>query len=853
MEGLTLRHVGRRAPALRDLSLRWAPGERLLLLGPSGSGKSTLTLCLNGVIPHSLEAHWEAGRVLLDGQDTRRADPGHLAGRVGVLFQDPETQLVMLEVDDEIAFGLECLGVPPEEMRRRVAAARRRSGSSGGRTPSRLDALSGGAKQRVTLAAVLAMGPQALVADEPTANLDPAGARLALRLLGAAAQGRSLLLVEHRLDDLGGLIDRVAVLDGQGHLALDRSAGTRLRRRRGPPGRPRRLDAPVRHPGPAPGRPQTPCPSLRRRRRPPRGPLAGAGAPGRRQPLRPRGGPQVTPAGAPVLTLDGVSYRYPGATPSRTPEGSGRGRLSLEVRGGDFLALVGPNGAGKSTLGLLLAGVLRPTAGRVLLDGRDLAAHDERAVRRRLAYVFQYPEHQFAGRTVREDVLVGLRRLGVEPDEAGRRAAEALERFGLAALAEASPYLLSHGQKRRLSVATALVLRPEVLILDEPTFGQDKRHAEETLDLLSALHREGRTVVVITHDMTLVAERAQRVVALAAGRVVFDGGPRDLFRRRGRPAPLRPAPPTGRGGLRPRPAPAPRPPPADLPPGRGGGAARVHRGAPLIPSKPYLWRRNPTVKFTTVLLLSLCLVLVIDPLTPCLFLALTLLAGVALGRIAPGAYARALAPLLLVGLGFVLTNALFAAPPAGGRTARRRGAAPLAWGPLRLTLPGLLFGLAIGLRGLAIGALSVTFVLTTDPTDLVVSLIQHGRLPFRIGYALLAGYRFLPFFAQEVEQVRLAQRVRGLVQSASPRARLGASLGAVLPLGSSALRRAARVAVAMDSRGFAATRRRTYFRDVPLDWRDGLFLVGSGAVAAGLLALGAAGGWLRLWDGRFSA
>jgi energy-coupling factor transporter ATP-binding protein EcfA2 len=226
VEGLTLRHVGRRAPALRDLSLRWAPGERLLLLGPSGSGKSTLTLCLNGVIPHSLEAHWEAGRVLLDGEDTRRADPGDLAGRVGVLFQDPETQLVMLEVDDEIAFGLECLGVPPEEMRRRVAAARAAVGLAGERTPARLEALSGGAKQRVTLAAVLAMGPRALVADEPTANLDPAGARLALRLLRAAARGRSLLLVEHRLDELGGLIDRVAVLDGQGHLALE-----------GPPGR----------------------------------------------------------------------------------------------------------------------------------------------------------------------------------------------------------------------------------------------------------------------------------------------------------------------------------------------------------------------------------------------------------------------------------------------------------------------------------------------------------------------------------------------------------------------------------------------------------------------------------------
>jgi energy-coupling factor transport system ATP-binding protein len=236
VEGLTLRHVGRRAPAIRDLSLRWEDGERLLLLGPSGSGKSTLALCLNGVVPHSLEAHWEAGRVLVDGQDTRRADPARLAQRVGVLFQDPEAQLVMLEVDDEIAFGLENLGQPRPEMRRLVKAARAMVGLDPQRTPRRLDALSGGTKQRVALAAVLVTGGAALVADEPTANLDPAGARMALTLLRRAAGhadgdrngsrhdgGRSLLLIEHRLDDLAGLIDRVVVLDGEGHLALDGS------------------------------------------------------------------------------------------------------------------------------------------------------------------------------------------------------------------------------------------------------------------------------------------------------------------------------------------------------------------------------------------------------------------------------------------------------------------------------------------------------------------------------------------------------------------------------------------------------------------------------------------------------
>jgi energy-coupling factor transport system permease protein len=270
--------------------------------------------------------------------------------------------------------------------------------------------------------------------------------------------------------------------------------------------------------------------------------------------------------------------------------------------------------------------------------------------------------------------------------------------------------------------------------------------------------------------------------------------------------------------------------------------------------RAYLERRNPTVKLAAALVLSLFLILVIDPVTPLLFLAATILAGSALGRVGGGTYARALAPLLLVALGFVLTNAFFANVPAGSPDTLWQ------WGPFRLTWAGLRFGLGIGLRGLAIGALSVTFVLTTDPTDLVVSLIRHAHLPYRIGYALLAGYRFLPFFAQEVEQIRLAQRVRGIggrFDGGSPATRLRASVRApfatVLPLGSSALRRAARIAVAMDSRGFAAARRRTYFRDVRLGWADALFLVAAAALAVALIALGAAGGWLRLWDGRFSA
>jgi energy-coupling factor transport system permease protein len=261
----------------------------------------------------------------------------------------------------------------------------------------------------------------------------------------------------------------------------------------------------------------------------------------------------------------------------------------------------------------------------------------------------------------------------------------------------------------------------------------------------------------------------------------------------------------------------------------------------------FLGRRNPTVKAAVALVLSVFLLLAIDPATPLLFLAATLLAGTTLGRVPPARYARALVPLVVIGLGFVWTNALFATVAPGDTL----------WpvGPLRVSARGLAFGIAIALRGVAIGALSVTFVLTTDPTDLVVSLVRHARLPFRIGYALLAGYRFLPFLAEEHEQVRLAHRLRGLGLDSRPLARLAAPLRLAFPLLASAVRRAARIGVAMDSRGFSAAsgRTRTTLRHVPLGAADITFGLLSLAVAAGLFSLSAAAGWLRLWDGRFAA
>jgi energy-coupling factor transporter ATP-binding protein EcfA2 len=215
-------------------------------------------------------------------------------------------------------------------------------------------------------------------------------------------------------------------------------------------------------------------------------------------------------ATAPVVSADSLTYRYPGAA------GHAVDNVSIAVAPGELVAIVGANGAGKSTLGLLLAGAVEPSAGTVRRDGR-------------VSYVFQYPEHQFVSRTVAGELRVTLRARGLTADEGERAVSSLLDRAGLSALAEANPFTLSHGQKRRLSVATALAADPDVLILDEPTFGQDERNTALLLETLDSLRAEGRAIVTITHDLGLVADHATRVVALDAGRLAFDGAPAELF------------------------------------------------------------------------------------------------------------------------------------------------------------------------------------------------------------------------------------------------------------------------------------------------------------------------------------
>lgn len=458
------RHAGRRAWAVRDLELSIPAGQRVLLLGASGAGKSTLLAGLGGLL-HGRDSGEPAGALLVDGV------PAHEARhRTGLLLQDPDTQLVMTRSGDDVAFGPECHGVPAGEIWPRVDAAMRAVGFGYGRERATA-ALSGGEKQRLALAGQLANRPGLLLLDEPSANLDPDGAAVVRAAVGAA-RDCTLVLVEHRVEAWLGIIDRVVVLAPAGLLA---------------DGPPQRVFA---EHGSA----------LR---------AAGVWVPGMTEPDPPR---RAEP-GREVLRAERVTFRYRGAGADAVHP------ASLTLRAGEAVAVTGANGSGKTSLAMLVAGLATPRSGRVTAPDSTRALHRRRptSLIRAVGTVFQQPEHQFLRRTVRTELLQAPLRLGWPMARAGARADELLHRLGLVALAEANPYTLSGGQQRRLSVATALSGTPPVLVLDEPTFGQDARTWRELLELLRTVRDDGTAILAVSHDTAFVAGLADRCLRMVAG------------------------------------------------------------------------------------------------------------------------------------------------------------------------------------------------------------------------------------------------------------------------------------------------------------------------------------------------
>jgi energy-coupling factor transport system ATP-binding protein len=498
------RHAGRRAWALRGVDLDVAPGQRVLLLGPSGAGKSTLLAACAGLLGQptrslddGVQEHENGGQsvgaLTLDGvpaavarlQD--RVVGGQPAAVTGLLLQDPDAQTVLARCGDDVAFGLENHGVPRGEIWPRVDEALALVGFPYGREHP-TSRLSGGERQRLALAGVLALRPGLLLLDEPTAMLDPDGAELLRRSVSDVVQatGATLVVVEHRVAQWVDLVDRVVVLEpGAGVIAdgppadvLDRHGAALAARGVWVPG-------------------HLPAPPARR--------------PG--------------PPTAALLSAVSLDVARPG---SDAPAARG---VVMVAGAGRATCVTGPNGAGKSTLAHVLAGLVPPLAGELTAHeslarglgpapyrwkARDLAA--------RIGTVFQEPQHQFVASTVQDELAVGPRRLRVAEPEVEARVAELLERLHLQHLARANPFTLSGGEQRRLSVATALATRPRLLVLDEPTFGQDSRTWAELVALLAELLDEGAAVVAVTHDRALVTAIADDEVVLPAARQPVPSG-----------------------------------------------------------------------------------------------------------------------------------------------------------------------------------------------------------------------------------------------------------------------------------------------------------------------------------------
>ncbi len=488
VESLTFQYRARPEPALKDVSFTLESGELLLVAGTSGCGKTTLIRCINGLIPRSYKGDL-SGRVLLHGQETEDMALSRISQIVGTVLQDPERQILGAHVFTEVAFGLENLGLRREEIVRRVDETLDYLGISHLRDRETFY-LSGGEKQKVSLAGVLAMRPDILLLDEPLASLDPASAKEAMQLFRRLAdEGVSILLVEHRVED---------VLD----INPDRVLFMR--------------DGEIAYAGPTDGlmdvvdyrQVKLPAPVVIER--------AAHEPPPTFEPVIKSNGRE------PLVTFDKVSFAYDQGGPQVIQD------VSLSVRTGDITAVLGPNGAGKTTLVKHAIGLLKPRQGQVLVEGRDTRKLSVAEIAHTLGYVFQSPSHMLYAPTVRDELAFGPKNLGYDEEVIAEGVEEAVDSVNLKGLEEYPPLSLSFGQQKRVSIGAILAMRSKILVMDEPTAGQDYWNYMAFME--SILQTPGfAAILFITHDLDLALCYANRVILMHDGRIAGEGTPSEVL------------------------------------------------------------------------------------------------------------------------------------------------------------------------------------------------------------------------------------------------------------------------------------------------------------------------------------
>ncbi|MEM3406634.1 MAG: energy-coupling factor transporter ATPase [Nitrososphaerota archaeon] len=520
-------YAGSKNWALKEINLKIKHGEFIVITGPSGAGKTTLCLCMNGLIPQRINGILK-GNVKILGKSTLEHDIYEFAKDVGMVYQDPETQFISMSVKNEIAFGMENFGVSREEMQKRLEWVLKiiRMEDSLDKSPIEL---SGGQKQRVAIASILVIEPKIFIFDEPTSDLDPIGRSEVYSVISKIREEKksTIIMVEHNLEEVAPYADRF-ILMHDGSIILDlpkddffEEIEKILEISRNVP-QISEFFYILRKKGVWDGKiPITfndACEEFKK--------------------IHSKNLIEIKNfhssksfkedknsfnENEPIIIVKNLYYQYPDGTIALK-------NINLNIKKGEYLAIVGQNGSGKTTLVKHFNGLLKPTRGKVIVKGIDVSSSRVRELITHVGYVFQNPDHQLFCQTVFDEVMFNFKQLKIDEKHAKEKALKILESMDLLKYAEEHPFFLGKGQRRKLAIASVLSLNPEIIIVDEPTTGQDWKGSKEIMNILDRLNREERrTIIVITHNMRVVAEHCDRVIMMSNGRAIFDGSVKEAF------------------------------------------------------------------------------------------------------------------------------------------------------------------------------------------------------------------------------------------------------------------------------------------------------------------------------------